>query len=97
MHGEPGDDLPLRPGKIHPLDDTVVGSARTAGCSRFHRRGGLAGDDRRVIRTNIGAGFVVFFGGPVILVLLVSALAYAVYLLSGANHAKNPPINPNSK
>lgn len=50
-----------------------------------------------VIGTNIGAGFVVFFGGPVVLVLLVWALAFAAYLLSSADHPKNPPINPNSK
>jgi uncharacterized membrane protein len=44
-----------------------------------------------VIGANIGAGFVVFFGGPIVLVLLVWALALAVYLLSGADHAKNSP------
>jgi hypothetical protein len=47
-----------------------------------------------VIGTNIGAAFVVFFGGPVVLVLLVSALGYAVYLLARAGQGKNPARQP---
>jgi hypothetical protein len=50
-----------------------------------------------VYGANIGAGFVVLLGGPMVLVLLVWALAFAVYLLSRTDHAKDPPINPDSK
>jgi len=42
-----------------------------------------------VIGTHIGAGLVVFFGGPVILILLVWALAFAASLLSSAGRPKN--------
>ncbi|HEV8528982.1 MAG TPA: hypothetical protein VGS60_15765 [Actinomycetes bacterium] len=50
-----------------------------------------------VAGANIGAGFVVLLGGPLVLVLLVWALALAAYLLSHTNHAHTPPIDSDSK
>jgi hypothetical protein len=43
-----------------------------------------------VIGANIGAAFVVFLGGPVVLVLVVWVLAFAAYLLSRTGHARTP-------
>jgi len=43
-----------------------------------------------VIGANIAAAFVVFLAGPVVLVLVVWALAFAAYLLSGTGHARTP-------
>jgi hypothetical protein len=50
-----------------------------------------------VAGANIGAGLVVLFGGPMVLVLLVWALALAAQLLSRTDHRKDPPIKPDSK
>lgn len=49
-----------------------------------------------VYGANISAGLVVFFRGPIVLVLLVWALVRAAYLLSRTDYAKIPPINPDS-
>jgi hypothetical protein len=43
-----------------------------------------------VIGANIGAAFVVFLAGPIVLVLVVWALAFAAYLLSRTGHARTP-------
>jgi hypothetical protein len=43
-----------------------------------------------VIGANIGAAFVVLLGGPIVLVLVVWALAFAAYLLSRTGHARTP-------
>lgn len=43
-----------------------------------------------VIGANIGAGLVVFLAGPLVGVLVVWALAFAGYLLSGTGHARTP-------
>jgi hypothetical protein len=50
-----------------------------------------------VIGANIGAGFVVLFGGPVFAVLLVWALARSVYLLGRARRKRIPPISPKNR
>lgn len=44
-----------------------------------------------VIGANIGAGFVVIFGGPLVATLLLWAAARAAYLLVRAHRAKHPP------
>jgi hypothetical protein len=43
-----------------------------------------------VIGANIGAAFVVLLEGPLVLVLVVWALAFAAYLLSRTGHARTP-------
>jgi len=64
--------------------------------------GFIAGAGWRVLTAgvagaNIGAGFVVLLGGPMVLVLVVWALAFAVYLLSRTDHAHDPPVNSDSR
>ena len=43
-----------------------------------------------VIGANIGAAFVAVLAGPIVLVLVVWALAFAAYLLSRTGHARTP-------
>lgn len=56
----------------------------------------VAGAGRRVmtaavIGANIGAGFVIIFGGPLVFVLMAWALAYSLYLLARARRARSSP------
>jgi membrane protein implicated in regulation of membrane protease activity len=46
-----------------------------------------------VIGANIGAGWVIISGGPILLMLLVWALAISVYLWSRAGHARKKPVS----
>jgi hypothetical protein len=46
-----------------------------------------------VIGANIGAGFVVIFCGPVVMVLLVWALAFSIHLLHLGHHAASQRTN----
>jgi hypothetical protein len=45
----------------------------------------------RVIGANIGAGFVVLFGGPIFVLLVAWALVFSVFLLSLARRARTTP------
>jgi hypothetical protein len=76
---------------------SVVGSAGPVVAAGFIAGAGWRVLSAGVAGANIGAGFVVLLGGPMVLVLLVWAMGFAVYLLSRTDHASEPPINPDSK
>ena len=46
------------------------------------------------IGANIGAGFVILFGGPAFFLLLAWALAFSVHLLSRPRHATTTTADP---
>ncbi len=49
-----------------------------------------------VIGSNIGAGFVIILGGPLVLALLAWALGYSVHLARRGRH-RAPPSAPHAR